>query len=146
MVVKLRYLPAYILVKLSRTKGSKLSALGDCVIPMEPSSTTYRTTMTTKGGKKGPRTVQRCQFPITAAYAFTDYHSQGQTISYGLVDVVPPPRGTLSLFNLYVALSIKKFQKGYNSPAVILTMTCSGNLMVQHCCKKLSDWRRWIRK
>ena len=103
-VVKLRYLPAYILVKLSRTKASKLAGLDDCV-PVEPTSTTYRMTMTTKGGKKGPRTVRRRQFPITAAYAFTDYRSQGQTISYALVDIAPPPRGTLSLFNLYVALS-----------------------------------------
>jgi hypothetical protein len=104
-VVKLRYLPAYILVKLSRTKASKLAGLDDCVIPVEPTSTTYRMTMTTKGGKKGPRTVRRRQFPITAAYAFTDYRSQGQTITYVLVDIAPPPRGTLSLFNLYVALS-----------------------------------------
>ena len=29
-VVKLRYLPAYILVKLSRTKASKLTGLDDC--------------------------------------------------------------------------------------------------------------------
>ena len=56
-VVKLRYLPAYILVKLSRTKASKLTGLDDCVIPVEPTSTTYQMTMTTKGGKKGPRTV-----------------------------------------------------------------------------------------
>jgi ATP-dependent exoDNAse (exonuclease V) alpha subunit len=106
-VVKLRYLqvPAYILVKLSRTKASKLTGLDDCVIPVEPSSTTYRMTMVTKGGRKGPRTVRRRQFPITAAYAFTDYRSQGQTITYVLVDIAPPPRGTLSLFNLYVALS-----------------------------------------
>jgi hypothetical protein len=34
-----------------------------------------------------------------------DYCSQGQTITYVLVDIAPPPRGTLSLFNLYVALS-----------------------------------------
>ena len=61
--------------------------------------------MTTKGRKKGPRTVRRHQFPITAAYAFTDYRSQGQTITYVLVNIAPPPRGTLTLFNLYVALS-----------------------------------------
>ena len=77
------------------------------VVPVEPSSTTYRMTMTTKRGKKGPRTVQSRQFPITAAYAFTDYRSQGRTITYVLVDiqVTPPPRDILSLFNFYVALS-----------------------------------------
>ena len=33
----LRYLPAYILVKISWTKASKLAGLNDCVIPIEPS-------------------------------------------------------------------------------------------------------------
>ena len=51
------------------------------------------------------RTVQRRQLPLTAAYAFTDYRSQGQTILYVLVDIASPPSGSLSLFNLYVALS-----------------------------------------
>ncbi|KAJ7246447.1 hypothetical protein C8J57DRAFT_1081470, partial [Mycena rebaudengoi] len=37
--------------------------------------------------------------------AFTDYRFQGQTIPYVLVDIGKPPTGTLSLFNLYVALS-----------------------------------------
>ncbi|OCH88042.1 hypothetical protein OBBRIDRAFT_735191 [Obba rivulosa] len=42
---------------------------------------------------------------MTAAYAFTDYCSQGQTIPYVLIDItIPPPSGTLSLFSLYVAL------------------------------------------
>ncbi|KAJ7643178.1 hypothetical protein B0H17DRAFT_959878 [Mycena rosella] len=41
---------------------------------------------------------------MTAAYAFTDYRAQGQTIPYVLVDIGTPPSGTLSLFNLYVAL------------------------------------------
>ncbi|KAJ7865406.1 hypothetical protein B0H13DRAFT_1637101 [Mycena leptocephala] len=42
---------------------------------------------------------------MTGAYAFTDYRSQGQTIPYVLVDIAKPPTGTLSFFNLYVALS-----------------------------------------
>ncbi|KAJ7810520.1 hypothetical protein B0H14DRAFT_2863487 [Mycena olivaceomarginata] len=42
---------------------------------------------------------------MTGAYAFTDYRSQGQMIPYVLVDIASPPSGTLSLFNLYVALS-----------------------------------------
>lgn len=58
--------------------------------------------MTTKEGK---RTIRRCQFPITAAYSLTDYRSQGQMTPLVLVDTAPPPSGTLSLFNLYVALS-----------------------------------------
>ena len=42
---------------------------------------------------------------MTAAYAFTDYRSQGQTLPYVIIDIASPPTGTLSLFNLYVALS-----------------------------------------
>ena len=56
-------------------------------------------------GKTIQRTVQRRQFSLTAAYAFIDYRSQGQTILYVLVDIASPPTGGLSLFNLYVALS-----------------------------------------
>ncbi|KAI0720528.1 hypothetical protein C8T65DRAFT_562128, partial [Cerioporus squamosus] len=43
---------------------------------------------------------------MTAAYAFTDYRAQGQTIPYVIIDIAtPPPPGNLSLFSLYVALS-----------------------------------------
>ena len=42
---------------------------------------------------------------MTAAYAFTDYRSQGQTLPYVIIDIAKPPTGALDLFNLYVALS-----------------------------------------
>ena len=42
---------------------------------------------------------------MTAAYAFTDYQAQGQTILAVLVDITTLPTGGLTLFNLYVALS-----------------------------------------
>ena len=42
---------------------------------------------------------------MTAAYGFTDYRSQGQTLRYIIVDIARPPSGGLDLFNLYVALS-----------------------------------------
>ena len=50
-------------------------------------------------------TVQQCQYPMTAAYGFTDYRSQGQTISHMVVNIATPPIGRLSLFNLYITLS-----------------------------------------
>ena len=56
-------------------------------------------------GKMSRRPVKRRQFPLTLAYAFTDYRSRGQTIPYVIVDIANPPTGGLSLFNLYVALS-----------------------------------------
>lgn len=42
---------------------------------------------------------------MTAAYAFTDYRAQSQTIPYVIVDIGRVPSGRLSLFNVYVALS-----------------------------------------
>ncbi|KAI9566521.1 hypothetical protein HD554DRAFT_2025478 [Boletus coccyginus] len=42
---------------------------------------------------------------MTAAYAFMDYHTQGQMITSVIVDITTPPTGGLTLFNLYVALS-----------------------------------------
>ena len=104
-VVKLRYLPSYILVKFSRTRASRLDGLEAGVIPIEPITTTYRVRVNTNNGKESTRTFKRSQFPITLAYAFTDYRSQGQTLPYVIIDIASPPTGTLSLFNLYVALS-----------------------------------------
>ena len=42
---------------------------------------------------------------MTLGYALTDYRSQGQTMSYVIIDIAKPPSGRLDLFNLYVALS-----------------------------------------
>ena len=50
-------------------------------------------------------TVHQHQFPMTAAYGFMVYHAQGQTIPYVFIDIAPPLTGTLSLCNVYVALS-----------------------------------------
>ncbi|KAG8736123.1 hypothetical protein FRC10_009668 [Ceratobasidium sp. 414] len=52
------------------------------------------------------RTVQHLQFPITPAYAFTDYRLQGQTISAAIIDIAcPPTGGKLNQPNVYVVLS-----------------------------------------
>ncbi|KAF9048094.1 hypothetical protein BDZ89DRAFT_941468 [Hymenopellis radicata] len=49
--------------------------------------------------RKGPpvsRSVRRRQFPVTLAYAFTDYLSaQGQTIVPVIIDIATPPGGAL---------------------------------------------------
>ena len=103
--MKLKYPPKYILVKLSRTRATQLEGLEEGVVPVEPISTSYKVKVYTKEGKAFQRTIKRLQFPLTAAYAFTDYRSQGQTIPYVIVDIASPPTGALNLFNLYVALS-----------------------------------------
>ena len=112
-VVRLKHLPAFILVKLQRTRASKLQGLDDAVIPIQPATQRIRVnlnlnkrTRTTQRRPHATKTVIRRQLPITAAYAFTDYRSQGQTIPYVVVDITSPPTGSpLSLFNIYVALS-----------------------------------------
>ena len=93
------------LVKLSRTRATQLEGLEEGIVPIEPISTSYKIKVYTKEGKALQRTIKRLQLPVTAAYAFTDYGSQGQTIQHVIVDIASPPTGTLNLFNLYVALS-----------------------------------------
>jgi hypothetical protein len=52
------------------------------------------------------RTVTRQQLPSMTSYAFTDYQSQGQTISATVIDSISiPPTGELTTFNIYVSLS-----------------------------------------
>ena len=45
------------------------------------------------------------QLPLTPAYSFTDYRSQGQTIQNIIIDIGNPLSGTLTPFNIYVTLS-----------------------------------------
>ncbi|KAJ3008597.1 hypothetical protein NUW54_g3090 [Trametes sanguinea] len=106
-VVRLQYPPVYILVRLHRTRATRLEGLEERVIPVEPVRATMQIQVKPRGSSKSVRrSVQRRQFPITGAYAFTDYQSQGQTIPYVIVDLQTPPGGRrLTLFNLYVALS-----------------------------------------
>ncbi len=105
-VVKLKYVPSYVLVKMARTRAGQLEDLDVGVIPVEPTRMTMKINIRREGNKPVQRTVQRRQFPITCAYAFTDYRSQGQTIPTVVVDIKSPPGPQkLSLFNLYVALS-----------------------------------------
>ncbi|KAI0349340.1 hypothetical protein OH77DRAFT_1377707, partial [Trametes cingulata] len=84
-----------------------LPGLDDGIIPIEPWSTSLSIVVDRDPPKKAvKRTVTRRQYPITAAYAFTDYRAQGQTIPMVIVDIKQPPGpARLSLFNLYVALS-----------------------------------------
>lgn len=104
-IIYLKYLPVFLLVKLTHTKATQLARLEDHVIPIVPMSVSYRVKMSSKEGDGRQRTIRRTQFPITPLYAITDYRSQAQTLPIIIVDIAPPPTGTLNLFNLYVALS-----------------------------------------
>ena len=83
--------------------ASRLEGLESNVIPVQPISTQYRVKITTVNGQDVQRTIKSQQYTITPAYVFTDYRSQGVTIPYIVLDIAPPPTGTLNHFNLYVA-------------------------------------------
>lgn len=100
----LTHIPMYINVKLDRTKAGQLEGLDSLEIPIEPLEKEFKIQMP----DGSPRTVTRKQLPITAAYAFTDYRSQGQTIPFVIVDIGKPPTGNITPFNCYVALSRSK--------------------------------------
>jgi hypothetical protein len=102
-VWKLTHPPSYVLVKLLRTKIGQLQGLPPQVIPITPITKKFNITI---GGSS--MVVSRTQLPITAAYAFTDYRAQGQTIAPVIVDIGRPPTGTITPFNVYVALSRAK--------------------------------------
>ena len=104
-IVNLKHMPAYVLIKLMRTRASRLDGLEYSVIPVELLTSTIEINVAGPDGIKHRRTVRHKQLPITPGYAFTDYRSQGQTIPYVIVDIASPPSGALSLFNVYVALS-----------------------------------------
>ncbi|KAF8572878.1 hypothetical protein K439DRAFT_1377173, partial [Ramaria rubella] len=105
-IVKLEYPPSYILVQLQRTRTEQLEGLEEGVIPIEPAKKSFKIQAPLTRMKRTQKTVKQIQLPLTAAYAFTDYRSQGQTIPHIIVDIgIPPSGGKLSMFNLYVALS-----------------------------------------
>jgi len=102
-IIMLKHLPQRVLVKLNRMRAAHLDGLEDGVIPIFPVKSSMQITL----GKKA-KTVTRLQYPVTAAYSFTDHRSEDHwTITRVIVDIASPPGGKLSLtlFNLYVALS-----------------------------------------
>ena len=61
--IKLKYIPSYLLIKLTRTslKATKFEGLENCKIPIEPTLTTCRIELVMVGGDMVPsqRTVKR---------------------------------------------------------------------------------------
>lgn len=98
-IVRLEYPPAYMLIKMMLTKITQLEGLNKNVIPLIPMEQTFSII---SGNQH--KTVLQKQLPLTAAYAFTDYCSQGQTIQQVIINITSPPTGTITPFNIYVAL------------------------------------------
>lgn len=105
-IVRLKYAPLCVLVKVARTKADQLDGLDAGVIPIELAEKNYTIKIrNSESGTETTRSIKRRQLPLVLAYAFTDYKAQGQTLPYSLVDIATPPHGRINLFNLYVALS-----------------------------------------
>jgi hypothetical protein len=97
--VFLQYPPAAVIFRPYNASKIQLPGLPSGVVPIFPMRSTFCV------GGTGGITVHREQMPITAAYAFTDYKAQGQTMECVLVDLSKPPTGALNRFNAYIALS-----------------------------------------
>jgi ATP-dependent exoDNAse (exonuclease V) alpha subunit len=61
--------------------------------------------------QKPKTTIHRRQYPLCAAYAFTDHKAQGQMIECVIVDIGPTKRFPVDPFAAYVALSCSRGRK-----------------------------------
>ena len=94
--------PAYMLIKLKHDVGVDIALPGfsPSIVGIEPISLIY---------KAGPRkAVTYSQFPVTLAYAITDYKCQGQTFRWIVVDLKKPNRDYSSTSSPYIQLSRAK--------------------------------------
>lgn len=92
-VIELQYPPAYVLVRMIRTKAEALNGLESGVLPIIPLSKNF--SIVRADGVKVM--VTRQQLPITPAYAFTDYCAQAQRIDHCIVELATLPSGQLCL-------------------------------------------------
>ncbi|OAX32709.1 hypothetical protein K503DRAFT_805008 [Rhizopogon vinicolor AM-OR11-026] len=106
-IVELAYPPAYILVKMNRTKAVRLAGLE----------------------KKNVLPGDSCP---SVQYIPSDYRSQGQTIANSIIDIGTPPTGGLTPFNVYVALC-----RGRGPGNIRLLRDFGENLLMTHPCEYL---------
>jgi len=69
-VVKLKHLPRFVLVKLTRKRAPRLVGLEGGEIPVELRPTTYNVAIPLKKGGNTEHSFKRRQFPLTTAYSF----------------------------------------------------------------------------
>lgn len=100
-ITKLKYPPVMILFRPNKPTTIRFQGVAAGLIPISPREQTFPI----DNGAGRSITVRCRQLPLTPAYAFTDYKSQGQMIEYVIVDMGAPPAGKLMPFHAYVALS-----------------------------------------
>ena len=92
---------AYMLVKLPG-KEFRLGSFPVGVFPLKLSTSTFEI----RRNRKVIRSATFKQFPVTLAYAITDYKCQGETYANGLLtDLRKPLTGSSEAASLYVQLS-----------------------------------------
>ena len=128
-IVTLKYLPSYILVKIQWTGALQLDGLDKGIIPVEVVTHNFQIKVYMNRRKYVTWSVCNHRFPMTAAYTFMDYWSQGQTLPYVIIDIAKPPTGALDLLNPYVALSRSSGRESIQLLQVLM-MGCS---MIPHC-------------
>jgi hypothetical protein len=92
--------PPYMLVKLLHDSDGqiRIPTLPTSVVPIKP--------VKFKHNYPGGRNAKLEQFPVTPAYAITDYKCQGKTFKYVIVDLKKPSgRGPSAPTSAYVQLS-----------------------------------------
>ena len=99
-ITVLKYPPAMLMFRPYHHTFQSLDGLPDGLIPIFPSQAKFSINVAGH-----PIKITRRVPALMAAYAFTDYKSQGQTIEYVIVDLGKPASGDLNGFNAYVALS-----------------------------------------
>ncbi|OSC96122.1 hypothetical protein PYCCODRAFT_1379688, partial [Trametes coccinea BRFM310] len=88
--------------------SGKLSPeLDEDIVPVFPEPTRFRCVMSL-GGRSMVKTVVRHQLPLIPAYAFTDYKSQGRSLTKAIVDI----ESARTLQGVYVMLSRVRTSRG----------------------------------
>jgi hypothetical protein len=125
----LAHVPSLILFRPLEKTDLRFPGIPPGLIPITPISTTF----TVANGRGEERKIQRTQYALTGAYAFTDYKSQGQTIEKAIIDIRHPKSGRpLSPFNVYVALS-----RGRGRDSIRLLTEFDCNLFTTHPSEEL---------
>ena len=87
--------------------GKICEELGEDIVPVFPERTRFKCKVRI-GSKAVPKWVSRLQLPLLPAYAYTDYKSQGKTLSHAIVDL----QSTSTMQGAYVMLSRVRCLKG----------------------------------
>lgn len=87
--------------------GQVSGTLDEDVVPIFPETTTFQHEMV-EDGRGCKKTVSRTQVPLVPSYAYTDYKSQGRSLTRAIVDL----DSAQSLQGVYVMLSRVRSLKG----------------------------------